>query len=730
MQEDRKKDYECWIEITANKEYLLDMVKFRGAMENCKKAGMTAMILSVKDTTGFVLYPSVLAPHYSEYDADFDGAVDYVEQCFDVIRACGMKCYAAFDVFAEGNKKHRHPKMKGLYKDGFACEIYGLDPQGNTVICKSTEADGLITVGSIDDFGEIFVNPGNREVCEYELSLIREFAEKYHPDGIVLDRVRYVGLSSDFSEMSKRQWEAYSKITDEQWPEDIYTIEKSTEGWKEKPGRYFGEFVTYRMQIIHDFIEMVSRMIHEEFPTICFMDYTGSWYPLYYQVGANWADTQYESKEFPWCDSEKLKRTGYAQLVDVLLSGCYYEHISVAEAKQAHKPADWYSVEGAGMLAERVTCQKKGLVDSLFLDQYRNKPQKIPQAIHMCMEQSKGCMLFDLSYLISNHWWKYARMVYDTPLQAQYLSQILTVCRSVFPEQYHVTAERLKENLLLDAEFDAQSSICLWDCSEDTLIGFAGVKISQNQELYPDTAWISIFAIAPEWQGLGYGTLLLDKVLRRLQSKGTKKIFLGQDFANFFSGIPDPDEKKLAFFARQGFCLNMDEHYDLEADIINNASIDRFDPKPWEAYLLTATYQGERSELLSFLHREFPGRWEYEAQTAIDEQKDPQEIVLLWNNAGTQIVGYCMLTVERDASGNKTGYGGLGPIGIAKEIRGNHVGDYILHQSLCQLGRLGVRRVNIDWTILKEFYGQFDFVPVRTYRAANLSLPQETLSDI
>ena len=36
MQEDRKKEYECWIEITANKEYLLDVAKFRDAMENCK----------------------------------------------------------------------------------------------------------------------------------------------------------------------------------------------------------------------------------------------------------------------------------------------------------------------------------------------------------------------------------------------------------------------------------------------------------------------------------------------------------------------------------------------------------------------------------------------------------------------------------------------------------------------------------------------------------------------
>lgn len=56
------------------------------------------------------------------------------------------------------------------------------------------------------------------------------------------------------------------------------------------------------------------------------------------------------------------------------------------------------------------------------------------------------------------------------------------------------------------------------------------------------------------------------------------------------------------------------------------------------------------------------------------------------------------------------------------KIRGHHVGDYILHQSLCQLRKLGVETVNIDWTILKAFYGQFDFYAARTYRAAYMEL--------
>ena len=81
----------------------------------------------------------------------------------------------------------------------------GLDADGKPVIRKQSAADHLHTVGSIDDFGEIFLNPGNEEVQAYVLALLKEFVDTYHPDGIVLDRVRYVGLSTDFSEQSRKK---------------------------------------------------------------------------------------------------------------------------------------------------------------------------------------------------------------------------------------------------------------------------------------------------------------------------------------------------------------------------------------------------------------------------------------------------------------------------------------------------------------------------------------------
>ncbi|BCK01463.1 hypothetical protein [Anaerocolumna chitinilytica] len=64
-------NYYIWIEIEANKRTITDAGIFRKTMEKCRNAGIGAVILSVKDTTGFAIYKSKFAPHYSEYDKIF-----------------------------------------------------------------------------------------------------------------------------------------------------------------------------------------------------------------------------------------------------------------------------------------------------------------------------------------------------------------------------------------------------------------------------------------------------------------------------------------------------------------------------------------------------------------------------------------------------------------------------------------------------------------------------------
>lgn len=119
----------------------------------------------------------------------------------------------------------------------------------------------------------------------------------------------------------------------------------------------------------------------------------------------------------------------------------------------------------------------------------------------------------------------------------------------------------------------------------------------------------------------------------------------------------------------------------------------------------------EKEALFAFLDREFPGRWALEAREQLALGGQEPYFVVMKDKAG-QIQGFCHVSVTED------GYGGLGPIGIAKAVRGHSAGDYIQRQSLVHLRSLGAKEICIDWTILKDFYGKFGFQPVRTYRGS------------
>jgi GNAT superfamily N-acetyltransferase len=710
-------NYYIWIEIEANKNTITDPLKFRQAMENCKDAGIGSVILSVKDTTGFVIYDSQIAPHYYEYDDTFEDK-DYLLECLQTVHSLGMKFYASSDVFAEGNKSKPHPKMPAIRNTEWQSSVYGLNPANELVIQPITEKSPIRAVGNIDDFNEIFVNPANDEVCEYELSLLNEIMVKYVIDGITLDRVRYVGLSSDFSPITKKKWDNYLG-RECNWPYDIYQIRDNHGTLEVDYGDCFGEFVTFRAGIIKDFIERVRNLVDSQPKRIEFWDYTGSWYPLYYQVGANWASKNYKAGEYPWVDTDEYKKTGYAELLGGLMSGFYYSYVTEQEARDANQPAYWYSVEGSGKIAAMVTKGAVPIVGSLFLKQYEENLPSMTEAVKMCFQKSTGCMLFDLSYLVENDWWKYVTINFGNdeiiePLHQDSLPEIVELFKECFPEEFLVSEEHLANSTFYDQQLCPEATLCIRKEDTKELLGAIICKESEetNSEL-PNYAWITALFIKPKYQNRGYGRRLYRAAEKALKKIAISKIYVGQDYHNLFSGIPAPDDQKLAFFQNLGFIINSENHYDLASEITYNVQIDRFDTSPFEGrFTAEALKLSDKQRLYRFLDDEFPGRWKEQVEDYLENSGDPEEIIVLKDRKDQEIRGFCKIHVNVD------GTGGLGPIGIAKSIRGNQVGDFILQQSLLHLRSRRGKNIGIDWTILKDYYGKFDFKPVRIYRGA------------
>ncbi|TCT21748.1 glycosyl hydrolase family 10 [Melghiribacillus thermohalophilus] len=247
-----------------------------------------------------------------------------------------------------------------------------------------------------------FVNPIREDVQTYELSIIQEIIENYDVDGIVLDRARYSNIHADFSDLSRDKFEEYIGETVENWPEDIYKITFTGESQQIVPGPLYQKWIEWRAGNIQSFFKKAEQLVHSHDSDLFFSTYVGSWYPLYFSEGVNWASNTYQP-DYDWA-SPDYHKTGYAETLDFLMTGNYFSEVTREEAVEVGNP-DWYSVEGSVDIAMDVVNEATFLYGSLYLLQYENNPEQFRKALRTVMDNAHGIMLFDLVYLEEYGWW-------------------------------------------------------------------------------------------------------------------------------------------------------------------------------------------------------------------------------------------------------------------------------------------------------------------------------------
>lgn len=256
-----------------------------------------------------------------------------------------------------------------------------------------------------------FVNPNLPEVQEYELAILEEIARNYDVDGIALDRARYSNLSADFSPASRAAFETYLGRQVTNWPTDVMTYE--LEGFIERrvEGPLFTRWVEWRAHVIQRFFQRARDRVLGVDPTLHFTDYVGAWYPLYYEEGVNWGSREVRP-DYDWA-SERYGETGYAEDLDFLMVGTYFEDVTRQDAIDSGRPADWYSVEGSANIATEAVDEATFVYASLYLLQYHDDPARFRAALEMALQRTHGIMLFDLIYLEQYDWWGLVQDVFD-----------------------------------------------------------------------------------------------------------------------------------------------------------------------------------------------------------------------------------------------------------------------------------------------------------------------------
>ena len=273
-----------WLDCSANWVRFSYPDSIRYYVNKCREAGMTALVLDVKGTSSEVVYPSEYAPQVREWKGFTRPDFDFVGTFVDAAHDAGLEIYGSFNTFAEGN---------GVFRRGL---IYDGHPEWQAV--NYVPGKGLMPQLEIPDKKVLFANPALSAVQDHEIAIFKEVAQKYDFDGLLLDRGRYDNIQSDFSDFSRREFEAYIGKKLDRFPEDVYAWEEDGDGgWRRIDGPYFKQWIEWRASVIYDFFKRTKEELKAVKPGLKFGAYTGAWYPSYFEVGVNWASNTYDPSQ-------------------------------------------------------------------------------------------------------------------------------------------------------------------------------------------------------------------------------------------------------------------------------------------------------------------------------------------------------------------------------------------------------------------------------------------------
>ncbi len=436
-----QKPITVWFDATANWTRLGTAEQVGAIMDKCVEAGVDVVVIDVKPISGYVLYNSALAPHMTEWKGvRRDGSFDLLDAACREGHRRGLRVFASVNVFAEGHygaagivPKHGTVLSNPERKSWLSVDY---------VVLQGDSAPQLLPADQVNRGHAIFVSATNPEVVGYELALVDEIC-RYPIDGISLDRLRFSGITADFSPWARRSFEAYLGRRVEHWPEDIYTYkrvrqtesalapspadapdsgERAARGmstdWDREPGPLYKEWLVWRAKTIRDLLLRFKGAALAANPRAAFTVYTGSWYPDYYNEGVNWASPHYDpSADYEWA-APNYQQTAYAHLLDALYSGWYYTRLTEEEAR-ADNQAAWGSIEGASNLIARVVRGDCPVYGGLYLFQYKDKPELFQKCMRRTYDLSDGLMLFDLVYLEEYSWWDLVKTTFPERLEGQ-----------------------------------------------------------------------------------------------------------------------------------------------------------------------------------------------------------------------------------------------------------------------------------------------------------------------
>lgn len=307
------------------------------------------------------------------------------------------------------------------------------------------------------------------------------------------------------------------------------------------------------------------------------------------------------------------------------------------------------------------------------------------------------------------------------------LDEIIQLWNSEIGDQFPLREDLLIQNSYNDENILPNGSfLCLNERGD--VIGFILAKKWQEKiavNINAHIGWIQVLLVNSNFRNQGIGTTLLKLAEDELKSKNVQSIRIGADLWHYFPGVPSIFTDVCKWFERKGYKF---EGY--EYDLICKYDDKQFElPQPIKNVTFSLLKQTEKEQLLTFLHKCFPGRWEYEAIQYFKKGGTGREYVVLKKN--NEIIGFCRINDAESPFIAQNVYwsplftehlGGIGPLGVDQKERKKGYGIAIIQAGIMQLRKRGINQIVIDWTGLVSFYNKLGYQVWKTYSKYSKSI--------
>jgi hypothetical protein len=248
----------------------------------------------------------------------------------------------------------------------------------------------------------LMMNPNDPDVQKYALDVVKEVMGRYDVQGLLYDdRLRYAGQNADFSDTSRRQFEA-AMGRPVNWPDDVfrwtynYDLSRGM-----RPGPLFDQWMAWRASTMQAYVQKVRQAVTTTRPSAQFGAYVGSWYGEYPRIGHNYASPDTDAGF--WFLTPNYRKTGTAPLFDMLITGAYYPTATMYDALVKGKEIGT-TVEAAGVLTNRLVRDQCWTYAGISLIDFKDNPEGLVAALQAACGATQGVMVFDLSHDIEPMW--------------------------------------------------------------------------------------------------------------------------------------------------------------------------------------------------------------------------------------------------------------------------------------------------------------------------------------